>query len=222
MKPVTIDLVRHGQTYINRYDRMQGWSDTPLTEKGIADAKKTGHFLAKTHYDRAYSSDTMRAMNTAKIILEANDHPDVALRTTMYFREEFYGYFEGDNPARTWFVIGKPHGFDSYHQIAEEKGFDTTKDMMHAADPFHDAEDATMFWGRIMRGFRQLREENPDGGHILLVSHGTTIRSIIDKFGKDQGFNGLVGPRNGSVSTLRLDDEGVHVLAYNVLPDDAQ
>ena len=26
-----IYIVRHGQTYINRYDKMQGWCDTPLT-----------------------------------------------------------------------------------------------------------------------------------------------------------------------------------------------
>lgn len=218
MEPITIDLIRHGQTYINRYDRMQGWSDTPLTELGIEGARQTGKALADVHYTRAYSSDTMRAQRTAQIILAENNHPDIPFSISEYFREEFYGYFEGDNPTRTWFVIGKPYGFDSYRDIAKQRGFDATKDMMHAADPFHDAEDAKTFWGRIMRGFKLIHDENPDGGHILLVSHGTTIRSIIDKFGKAQGFSGLEAPRNGSVSRLRLDDEGVHVLSYNELP----
>lgn len=31
----TIYVVRHGQTYMNLYTKMQGWSDTPLTQKGI-------------------------------------------------------------------------------------------------------------------------------------------------------------------------------------------
>lgn len=38
----TIYLVRHGQTFINRYDKMQGWCDTPLTNQGIKEAENTG------------------------------------------------------------------------------------------------------------------------------------------------------------------------------------
>ena len=35
-------LVRHGQTYFNLYNIMQGWSNSPLTESGDADADKDG------------------------------------------------------------------------------------------------------------------------------------------------------------------------------------
>lgn len=35
---INVYFVRHGQTYLNLYHRMQGWSDSPLTEKGLADA----------------------------------------------------------------------------------------------------------------------------------------------------------------------------------------
>lgn len=222
MEPITIYLIRHGQTYINRYDRMQGWSDTPLTDKGIADAHRAGRALSSVHFTNAYSSDTMRAQKTARVIMDENPTAPAKLNLLPAFREQFYGYFEGDNPSRTWFVIGKPHGFSSYTDIARRKGFDATKDMMHAADPFHDAEDAHTFWSRIMGGFRELRADNPDGGTILLVTHGTTIRSIIDKFGKQDGFTGLEAPKNGSISRLRLDDDGVHVLSYNHVPEDAE
>ncbi|GAA3331389.1 hypothetical protein GCM10020331_087800 [Ectobacillus funiculus] len=27
-------VVRHGETYLNRYNKMQGWADSPLTEEG--------------------------------------------------------------------------------------------------------------------------------------------------------------------------------------------
>ncbi|WP_155287774.1 histidine phosphatase family protein [Lacticaseibacillus zhaodongensis] len=215
MKAITIYLIRHGQTFINRYDRMQGWSDTPLTTKGIADADSTGKALANEHFTRAYSSDTMRAQNTAKHILAANNWPDTPFKTTANFREEFYGYFEGDNSKQSWFIVGKPHGYDTFPAIIAGVGLDASKDMVHEADPFHDAEDAHTFWSRIMRGFKEIRADNPDGGKVLLVTHGTTIRSIIDKFGKVDGFSGLISPVNGGVSTLRLDDDGVHVLTYN-------
>ena len=43
---ITAYFVRHGQTYLNRYNRVQGWSDAPLTAKGKADAQQTGKELA--------------------------------------------------------------------------------------------------------------------------------------------------------------------------------
>ena len=38
MKKITFYYVRHGQTLFNILGRLQGWCDSPLTEKGIADA----------------------------------------------------------------------------------------------------------------------------------------------------------------------------------------
>ena len=35
-----LHLVRHGQTFFNRYNRLQGWSNSPLTDAGLADADK--------------------------------------------------------------------------------------------------------------------------------------------------------------------------------------
>ena len=43
-----LHLVRHGQTYFNRYNRLQGWSNSPLTESGVADAVKAGERLKFT------------------------------------------------------------------------------------------------------------------------------------------------------------------------------
>ena len=48
-----IYIVRHGQTYINRYDKMQGWCDTPLTDEGIQGAKDAGKALSEVPFDIA-------------------------------------------------------------------------------------------------------------------------------------------------------------------------
>ncbi len=66
-----------------------------------------------------------------------------------------------------------------------------------------------------MKGFRQLRSENHEGDKVLMVSHGTTIRSIVDKFGKNDGFVVTDSPRNGSISKILLTDTGIKVLSYN-------
>ena len=65
----TIYLVRHGQTIINKYDKIQGWCDTPLTDKGIADAKHAGEVLKNIPFDIALSSDLGRAVDTCDYII---------------------------------------------------------------------------------------------------------------------------------------------------------
>lgn len=49
---ITVYMVRHGQTMLNRYNRLQGWCDSPLTEKGIEDARLAGRHLADIKLDR--------------------------------------------------------------------------------------------------------------------------------------------------------------------------
>lgn len=69
---VHIYMVRHGETYFNFLHRFQGWSDAPLTEKGIQDGYHAGTRLANVHFDGAYSSDLTRAIHTARYILTNN------------------------------------------------------------------------------------------------------------------------------------------------------
>jgi broad specificity phosphatase PhoE len=44
---MTLLLVRHGETEWNRVGRYQGWSDSPLTERGIAQAEAIGRRLCE-------------------------------------------------------------------------------------------------------------------------------------------------------------------------------
>ena len=58
-------FVRHGETLSNIWHTLQGWSDTPLTEKGIAQGKALGRGLANTPFEKIYSSTSERAYDTA-------------------------------------------------------------------------------------------------------------------------------------------------------------
>jgi probable phosphoglycerate mutase len=65
---VYIYLVRHGQTFFNVTGQVQGWSDSPLTEKGISQATSAGKGLSDVTFKTAFSSDAGRARATAGII----------------------------------------------------------------------------------------------------------------------------------------------------------
>lgn len=59
-------MVRHGQSETNLAKKFTGWSQVNLTEKGIADARRAGEFLKGLTFDRIYSSDLIRAVQTAQ------------------------------------------------------------------------------------------------------------------------------------------------------------
>lgn len=62
-------LVRHGQSVANFERRHSGWTQLPLTEKGFEDARRAGRSLAGIEFDRVYSSDLTRAVQTARTAL---------------------------------------------------------------------------------------------------------------------------------------------------------
>jgi probable phosphoglycerate mutase len=217
MTKLNIYMVRHGQTYYNIYNKLQGWSNSPLTQKGIDDAKKAGERLAKLHFDAAYCSDTTRAMETAQMILDANQSASVAQPIVkMNFREEFYGYYEGNNMDETWYVAGAPHGLKTFKDIVNKYSIAKAKDFLKEADPFHDAENDAEYWQRLEKGFDLIRS-NPqlkDNDNVLLVSHGNTVLSMMEKYGEGK-YDLTVRPANGSVTKLVLTSDNIEVEYYN-------
>jgi len=69
-----IYLVRHGETEWNLVRRYQGWGDSPLTERGLAQAEAIGRLLSGLPEARSaelVSSPIGRARRTAEIIRES-------------------------------------------------------------------------------------------------------------------------------------------------------
>ncbi|HBF75970.1 MAG TPA: histidine phosphatase family protein [Lactobacillus sp.] len=217
MTKLSLYVVRHGQTYFNIYNKLQGWSNSPLTQKGIDGAVATGKRLADVHFEAAYCSDTTRAMDTAKLILKENNASAVKEpQTTMFFREEFYGYYEGNDMAQAWYLAGAPHGLPTFKDIVTKYSIGKAKDYLKEADPFHQAENNEEYWKRVDQGFDLIRS-NPDlkdGDNVLLISHGNTLLSLMERYGGGK-YDLTVRPANGSLTNLTLTDDDVIVESYN-------
>ncbi|MCT3555170.1 phosphoglycerate mutase family protein [Lentilactobacillus buchneri] len=217
MSKFNLYMVRHGQTYFNIYNKLQGWSNSPLTEKGIQNAVDTGEKLKDTKFAAAYCSDTTRAEQTAQKILDENDASDIdAPITSMFFREEFYGYFEGNDMSQAWYLAGAPHGLPTFRDIVEKYSIGKAKDYLKEADPFHQAENNQEYWKRLDQGF-DLIKQNPeikDGDNVLLISHGNTLLSVVERYGNGQ-FDVTERPANGSLTKLTVDGDDIHVAAFN-------
>lgn len=88
----TIVLVRHGETDWNLERRWQGHSDRPLNETGRAQARELAEALADEPFDAVYSSDLMRAHETARIVAERMGLDVTAVPD---LRETRFGSWEG-------------------------------------------------------------------------------------------------------------------------------
>ena len=68
-------IVRHGQTWFNVIGRIQGWCDSPLTEKGREQAKKLRLFFDTVSLSAGYYSGSERAGDTLELILHDRNIP---------------------------------------------------------------------------------------------------------------------------------------------------
>lgn len=68
-------FVRHGETEWNVENRLQGRLDSPLTERGIREARLLAAHLAQEPFKAAISSSSGRAVETAKILIGTRDIP---------------------------------------------------------------------------------------------------------------------------------------------------
>ena len=85
-------IIRHGQTELNTKMLMQGRSDHPLNETGLAQADEAAARFAEmgVTIDRIYSSPLIRAVQTAERIA-----PDAELAIDERLIEMDYGPYEG-------------------------------------------------------------------------------------------------------------------------------
>ncbi|MEE6683319.1 phosphoglycerate mutase family protein [Limosilactobacillus reuteri] len=216
MTKLNIYLVRHGQTFFNIYNKLQGWSNSPLTMKGKEDAKVAGEKLQNIHFDGAFCSDLSRAMETAQVILNLNNANSVAHPVTApYFREEFYGSYEGTNMDLAWYNAGAPHSFKNFREIVTAYSIGQAKDWLKDADPFHDAENNEEYWQRMDKGIELIRNADlPDDANVLWVSHGNTVLSLVERFGHGK-YDVTERPANGSLTRLTLTDNDMEIVEYN-------
>ena len=221
---VEVYLIRHGETMFNRLNKVQGWCDSPLTDKGIADLKITAAKLADIHFDKMYSSDLKRAIDTVHLIQDANRKSlTTKIPKLPSFREVFFGSFEGDDVNSTWGLIAQQVGLPTYYDAADMVnaiGLYDFREATKKADPRHMAEDATELDQRIEKAINDLRRETRGMKRVLLVSHGDFIKTLAIKYWtQSDHLHDIVFPDNGSVTIGQLTDDDFVISDYDITQD---
>ncbi|AMC93955.1 hypothetical protein AOC36_08135 [Erysipelothrix larvae] len=218
-KEVTIYLVRHGKTWFNTTDQVQGYCDSPLTEVGEEQARKVGVGLQDISFAGAYSSDLARQRNTAKLILAENKHEVPLITENIGFREMNYGGFEGGPNMEINIQVAKSLGIEEFpddvenvwfwllDMIGEEDYINRTAQV----DPLHAAET---YDEMVKRGKDAMTDTVEDalkrgGGNILIVSSGGIIPLMVESIVPGQYQGEKIA--NGSVTIIHYKN-GVYTV----------
>ncbi|MDQ3652468.1 MAG: histidine phosphatase family protein [Acidobacteriota bacterium] len=92
MEVTHVLMIRHGQSEGNAEQRFGGHSPTPLSARGRQEAEATARALQSESITAIYSSDLLRAVETATPLAEALG---LEVIQTSAFRERSVGHMEG-------------------------------------------------------------------------------------------------------------------------------
>ncbi len=158
--PLTVHLVRHGETEWNRDGRCQGVTDIPLTAKGRRQTEAVARAFASKRPGLILSSPLQRALETARRI--ANVH-GLSCETVTVLREWDQGELEG--LTGTQLLSDHTEFFHRWQQ-----------DPAHTPPP--GGETLLALQSRAWPVVDKLREHTSEGS-VVVVSHTMTIATIL-------------------------------------------
>lgn len=174
----TLLLVRHGESEWNRTRRLQGQADAPLTTLGRRQVAGLRPVLAGFRCDHVVCSDLDRARESARLLGWDAPHLDARWR-------------EAD--------LGEWTGRDSRELAAESDDYQRWRDGTHTPP---GAESFDELRKRVADAIGDLH----DGRTTLAVTHGGTIRAVLDHL-VGLAPDRILPAAPGSLTVLQLDPE---------------
>ncbi|MCE2916721.1 MAG: 2,3-diphosphoglycerate-dependent phosphoglycerate mutase [Rubrivivax sp.] len=222
-RPVhTLVLIRHGESTWNLENRFTGWTDVPLTETGVTQAREAGRLLreAGLDFDCCYTSVLKRAVWTLWHCLDAMDRTWLPVQHDWRLNERHYGALQGLNKAD----MARQYG--DAQVLAWRRSYDTPPPALTADDPRGQRQDIRYaglspeqiplteclkdtvarvlpFWNeRVLPSLSQ-------GKRIVIAAHGNSLRGLVKMLDgiSDEDIVGLNIP-NGLPLVYELDGQG--------------
>lgn len=188
-----IIIVRHGESLGNKEKYLLGHTDLDMSQLGYRQAASTASYLAEEKIDVIYSSDLIRAYNTAK--------PHAELRGLQIIKDEKLrevqlGDWEGKHIS---YIL---ENYKDEYETYKAKTFGTYT-FPKGGDSVEEA--GVRFFDEIM----SIASENT-GKTVLVVTHAAVLRSFYAKISgiepRDVAAE-LPFATNASVSLVEYDGE---------------
>lgn len=191
-KEVKLYFVRHGETQYNIEKRMQGFCDSPLTDRGIEQARCLGMGLSDIDFSAIYSSESQRVLDTASYAI---GHREIPIITDPRLKEMNFGVLES---------LLETEIIDQYGNILET--LFSSNDLNISAP---DGESYSQLFSRTNSAINEIIQKHKHGGgNILVFSHGVTIGNYLLQLAKMSDFP---HHENCSVSVVKYFSNDFHL-----------
>lgn len=199
--PKTLYLMRHGETLFNTRHIIQGWCDSPLTPRGIEQAKLTRDHIEQTGitFDHAYCSPAERAAMTLEVVTREK----LPYERMRGLREFCYGKLEGCS-------------YDLFEASPYGSPYECYGDFLVA----YGGETEEAVGERMAKTMTDIMERE---GHqnVFVVSHGACIRRFTTLWDERNLIHVRAVTKNCSLATFSYED-GAFTLVDLFEPDLSQ
>lgn len=201
---ISFYIVRHGETLLNRLNRAQGWSDSPLTDNGKKAAMELGNTFQDIELNAAYASDTLRAGETARLILSNSGNNNIKVQTDKRLREWCLGAMDAENNAVFIQTVSDWLGISSFTEL--NKRLPDVAAAIYEHDTTGMAEPFTGILNRLKNFLDEIAqiESNKKDCSILIVTHAFVIKTLFYLFAQEQ-LGAMDKVKNTAVSKLIYD-----------------
>jgi len=183
-------LLRHGESVWNKLNLFTGWVDVPLSEKGIEEALKAGELLKDYKFDIVFTSELVRAIQTAMLVMSKNQSSGVPVIIHSSGKMKEWGVIYGEHGKNYIPVIkawqlneryyGKLQGFnkDKAREIYGKRQVLLWRRSYNIAPP--EGESLKDTAQRTIPYFKEkIIAELEKGKNVLVSAHGNSLRSIV-------------------------------------------
>ena len=190
-KTYTLILLRHGNSDWNQKNLFTGWVDVPLSEQGVAEAKRAGELLAASGIlpDVVYTSLLSRAIETANLALSVANRSWIDVKRSWRLNERHYGALQGKDKAQTLAEYG-PEKFATWR-----RSFDVPPPVLadnaeysQVADPRYAHIDGTVPRTECLKDVIErmlpywesdITKDLAAGKTVLVTAHGNSLRALV-------------------------------------------
>jgi 2,3-bisphosphoglycerate-dependent phosphoglycerate mutase len=186
----TLVLLRHGESEWNALNLFTGWVDVDLTDKGRAEAVRSGELLVEqgVQPDVLYTSVLRRAISTAHLALDAADRLWIPVHRSWRLNERHYGALQGLDKAAT----KEKYGDEQF--MAWRRSYDTPPPPIEPGSEYSQDRDPryadigggplTECLADVVERFAPYYTETivPDlkaGRTVLIAAHGNSLRALV-------------------------------------------
>ncbi|MEC8980501.1 MAG: histidine phosphatase family protein [SAR324 cluster bacterium] len=160
MKETEIILIRHGETEWNSQKRMQGHSNSDLSEVGMGQIQALGELMKNVSFDHIYSSDSLRTRQTAEAITQYSGH---TLQFDQRIREKNLGVFEGLTSTEA------KERHPEIYRLFKTAGANYVID---------EGESTQQLLERALEFIEEIRLRHPQE-RVVMVTHGGVVRVLM-------------------------------------------